>query len=135
MSVVMLFCAYMAFLYVPWDFLSKPVTQAQEVWFGILLSGWTAKATEPLHFLIYLTGALGFWRMRSWMHPWAALYALQVAVGMLVWNLVDERGGGLPVALVSAVPFLILSVLLWRARTGFSAQQPVEKNSAGTMRR
>jgi hypothetical protein len=119
MNGLMLFCAYMAFLYVPWDSLSKPVTEAQEVWFGILLTGWAAKATEPLHLLIYLAGAIGFWKMKRWLHPWAALYSLQVAIGMLVWNLLDEQGRGLAGGVVSALPFLLLVVILWRSKSRF----------------
>lgn len=120
MNALMLFCAYMAFIYVPWDSLSKPVDQAQEVWFGIMLTGWAAKATEPLHLLIYLGGAIGFWQMKHWLHPWAALYALQVAIGMLVWNLLYENGGGVVGGLISAPPFLALAFLLWRDRARFN---------------
>lgn len=121
MNGVLLFCAYMTFIYVPWDLLSKPVTEAQEVWFGILLTGWAAKATEPLHWLIYGAGTLGFWHMRAWMHPWASLYTGQVAVGMLIWNLLDERGQGPIVGLLSSVPFILLAMLLWRARSRFGS--------------
>jgi hypothetical protein len=34
---------------VAWDFFVKPVAHDAEVWFGIVLSGWAAKLTEPLH--------------------------------------------------------------------------------------
>lgn len=121
MNGLMLFCAYMTFIYVPWDLLSKPVSEAQEVWFGILLTGWAAKSTEPLHWLIYAAGTAGFWQMRSWMHPWASLYCGQVAFGMLVWSLFDDRGQGLLVGLLAALPFLLLSVVLWRSRSRFAA--------------
>ena len=117
MNGLMLFCAYMTVIYVPWDMFSKPVAEAQEVWFGILLSGWAAKATEPLHFLIYAAGMVGFWRMKSWMHPWASLYAGQVALGMLVWSTLDERGAGLLAGILTALPFLALALLLWRSRS------------------
>lgn len=120
MNLLMLFCGYMAFIYVPWDSLSKPVAEAQEVWFGIMLTGWAAKATEPLHLLIYLGGAIGFWKMKRWMHPWAALYTLQIAIGMLVWNLLYASGAGITGALVSAPPFVALAYWLWRSRHRFS---------------
>lgn len=119
MNGVLLFCVYMTFIYVPWDFFSKPVAQAQEVWFGILLTGWAAKATEPIHWLIYCFGMLGLWHMKSWMHPWAGLYVAQVAAGMLVWNTIDARGQGLPGGLLMAVPFLLLAFMLWRSKTRF----------------
>ena len=34
MNALMAFCAYMAFVYVPWDFFVKPVAEDQEVWLG-----------------------------------------------------------------------------------------------------
>ena len=85
MNLLMLFCAYMALIYVPWDFLVKDIRADQEVWFGIRLYGLWAKLTEPVHFLIYAAGTWGFFRMRSWMWPWAALYAAQVSISMMVW--------------------------------------------------
>ncbi|MBT8146030.1 MAG: hypothetical protein KJN90_04210 [Gammaproteobacteria bacterium] len=123
MNALLLFCAYMTFIYVPWDLLSKPVSEAQEVWFGVLLTGWAAKATEPLHWLIYGAGTMGFWQMRSWMHPWASLYTAQVAVGMFVWSVLDERGQGALGGLLTAIPFVVLAVLLWRSRHRFGGGQ------------
>ena len=60
MNLMFYFCLYMTFIYMPFDFFLKPVAEDQEVWFGILLTGWWAKATEPLHWLIYGAGAYGF---------------------------------------------------------------------------
>ena len=37
------FCAYMTVIYLPFDLFFKPVSDDQEVWFGILFSGWAAK--------------------------------------------------------------------------------------------
>ena len=119
MNALMLFCAYMTFLYLPFDLFWKPVAQDEEVWFGVLLHGWAAKATEPLHWAIYAAGTWGFHRMRSWMHPWAALYVVQVAIGMLVWNLLYPKGWGLAGGLGAALPFLALALALWRARPLF----------------
>jgi hypothetical protein len=120
MNLLMAFCAYMTFIYVPWDFFFKPVALDQEVWFGILLTGWAAKATEPLHWLIYAGGTLGFWKMRSWMFPWASLYVVQIAIGMFVWQLLDERGSGLTGAAISAIPFVLLAIALWRSKARFT---------------
>jgi len=33
MNVLMLFCAYMTFIYMPFDLFWKPVDQDEEVWF------------------------------------------------------------------------------------------------------
>ena len=98
-NALMVFCAYMAFVYVPWDFLWKPVARDEEVWLGIMFTGWAAKLTEPLHWAIYAAGFYGFYRMRAWMWPWAAVYAGSVAVGMLVWPLL-YRGHGFLLGLV-----------------------------------
>jgi len=114
MNLMMGFCLYMTFVYLPFDIFWKPVAADEEVWFGIVLRGWPAKLTAPLHWLIYGTLAFGFWRMRAWMWPWAALYVLQIAIGMLVWNVVDPRGSGWPAGLIAGALFMIPTVALWR---------------------
>ncbi len=125
---IWLFCLYMTFIYMPFDLFLKPVAADEEVWFGFTLHGWAAKATEPLHWAIYAAGAYGFWRMRPWMWPWAALYTGQVVVAMAVWNLLDPRGGGLWMAIVSGGLFAVPMVALWRARALFADRldQPAE---------
>ena len=89
MNVLMVFCAYMAFVYVPWDLFVKPVARDQEVWFGVLFTGWAAKVLALPHWLVYLAGAYGFRRRRPWMAIWAPLYSAQVAIAMAVWNARD----------------------------------------------
>jgi hypothetical protein len=116
------FCLFMALLYEPYDFFLKPVDRDQEVWVGLMLTGWAAKATEPLHWAIYAAGAWGFWKMRSWMHPWAALYAASVALGMLVWGIRDERPHSLWFGLAGFAPFAALAIALWRARSRFATR-------------
>ncbi len=118
MNAIFVFCLYMSFVYMPFDLFWKPVENDVEVWFGFMLHGWWAKATEPLHWAIYAAGAYGFWKMKRWLHPWAALYVAQVAVGMLVWSVLSERGSALVGALVFAL-FAALAVVLWRARDQF----------------
>ena len=119
MNVLMVFCAYMTFIYMPFDLFYKPVEQDEEVWFGFMLHGWWAKATEPLHWLIYGAGMYGFLKMKSWMFPWAALYTFQVAISMLVWSLL-YGGGNVLFGAVAALPFVILGVVLWQARSQFN---------------
>ncbi len=119
MNAVMVFCAWMTFVYMPFDMFWKPVDQDQEVWFGLMLTGWWAKATEPLHWFIYASGLYGFIKMRSWMWPWAGLYVAQIAVGMLVWALVNERGPGLAVGLIAGTPFAVLATALLMSRQRF----------------
>ena len=114
MTAMMGFSWFMAVIYVPWDLLVKPVVGDEEVWFGIVLHGWAAKATEPIHLAIYAAGAWGFWRMRPWMHPWAGLYVAQIAVAMFVWSFLDERSPGWWAGVLSALPFAALAALLWR---------------------
>jgi hypothetical protein len=125
MNGLMVFCGYMALVYMPWDLFVKPVADDEEVWFGIIFRGWAAKITEPLHWLIYAAGAYGFWRMRPWMWPWAALYAAQMTIAMVVWNVVYLGGpGGWVLALASLAPFGGLTLALWNARPRFEEKRP-----------
>ena len=119
MNALMAFCAWMTFVYVPWDLLMKPVQQDEEVWFGIVLRGWPAKATEPLHWLLYALGTYGFWRMKTWMHPWAALYVAQIGVSMVVWAWRDPRSPGPWSGWLAALAFGWLALALWRRRDLF----------------
>ena len=122
MNALMVFCAYMAFVYVPWDFFIKPMATDAEAWFGILLTGFWAKLTEPLHWAIYAAGAYGFYRMRSWMWPWAAVYAGSVTLGVVLWPWLYVGGfGGFVFGIVSFVPFAWLTLSLWRAEEQFGA--------------
>jgi hypothetical protein len=130
MNLMFGFCLYMTFIYLPWDIFVKPVAQDEEVWFGITLHGWAAKATAPLHWLIYAAGAYGFWKMCWWMWPWAAVYAAQVVVSMLVWNLLDPRGGGWMSGLIAAAVFAIPMAALWRAKPRFQKGEPDAPASA-----
>jgi hypothetical protein len=120
MNLLFYFCVYMTVVYVPFDLFTKPVAEDREIWFGFALSGWWAKGTEPLHWLIYGVGAYGFWKMKSWMWPWAAVYAAQVVVAMFVWNIVDGNGGGWRAGLISAAILAVPMAALWRARSRFA---------------
>ena len=128
MNALLLFCAFMAFFYVPWDFFFKQLAVDEEVWFGFLLRGWAAKLTEPLHWLIYLAGSIGLWKMKPWVFPWASLYSLQVAIGMFVWNYLDERGSGLLGSTLIALPFLLLAAALWKSRPAPTLAPPASQD-------
>jgi short-subunit dehydrogenase len=121
MNALMLFCAFWAFVYIPmWD-LPKPLIRDQEVWFGWMARGALAKLLMVPHFLVYAAGAIGFWRMRRWMWPWASLYALQVAFSMAVFPLVYGHGdrGALGAGVAFAAILALLALALWRARERF----------------
>ena len=116
MQPLMLFCIYMALIYMPWDLFVKPVAQDQEVWFGYMFTGWAAKATAPLHWAVYAAGAWGFWHMKPWMWPWAALYCAQITIGSApIYS----------VALVGAL-FASLTWALHRARPRFASKMPLQ---------
>ena len=53
MNLIFAFCVYMTFIYMPFDIFYKPMAEDEEVWFGFTLHGFWAKATAPLHWLIY----------------------------------------------------------------------------------
>lgn len=116
MNLILGFCVFMTFVYLPFDMFWKPVSADQEVWFGFLLEGWAAKLTEPFHWAIYAAGAYGMWKMRAWMWPWAAVYSLQVAISMLVWSLTR---GSLIAGGVAFLMFMIPTTALYRARRLF----------------
>lgn len=125
MNVLMVFCGFMAFVYVPWDLLVKPAAIDEEVWFGIRFHGAAAKLLALPHWAVYALGAYGFRKMRPWLWPWASFYAAQVAIGMLVWNGLYVGGFvGLLLGLVSFVPFLGIAWALWEARPVFEAERP-----------
>ncbi len=113
------FCIYMTFIYLPFDLFIKPVAVDQEVWFGFMLTGWAAKLTAPLHWAIYAAGAYGFWKMRRWMWPWAALYVAQIALGMGIWSLLDPRGG-VWTGVISMAVMTVPAIALWRAKGRFA---------------
>ena len=119
MNLIFYFCIYMTVIYMPFDIFYKPVDLDEEVWFGITLHGWYAKLTEPLHWIIYGLGAYGFWKMKSWMWPWASVYLLQVVIAMFFWNQLDPRGGGLVPGLISAAIFCVPLVAMVMAREKF----------------
>ena len=116
MNLVFYFCIYMTFFYIPFDFFLKPIEVDQEIWFGYTLTGWWAKATEPLHWIIYGFGTYGFWKMKTWMWPWASFYAAQIVIAMFIWNFIR---GDLTSAVISASIFAIPMVALWLSRKKF----------------
>jgi hypothetical protein len=91
-----------------------PEVRDVEVWLGFELRGGLAWATAPLHWGVFALGAWGFWRLRPWIWPWASVYAFQIAVGHLVWNLNSPSGGGLSTGLWQLAVFSLPAVaLLW----------------------
>lgn len=125
MNVVLVFCAFMTFVYVPWDFLWKPAEFDEEVWFGILFRGTAAKWLEIPHWLVYGTLTYGLRQMRPWAGSLAALYSGQIAVGMFIWNFLYLEGVFLPllVATIGAIPFTLLTMAFWIAPE-FHAPRP-----------
>ena len=121
-SGVFLFSLFMTFVYLPYDVFVKlftqSIAQAQEVWFGVLLRGWAAKLTEPLHWLIYGSLGYGCFRERPWAWTLAALYTLQVAIGMVVWTALYTPGGPVRTlfAVVVGALFTALAAAVWRVR-------------------
>jgi hypothetical protein len=118
MNALLGVCAYMALVYVPRDVFFIPIERDQEVWFGVVLRGVWAKATEALHWAIYAAGAWGFFTMAKWMWPWAAVYVAQIAIGTMIWNLTDPRGAGCT-GVALGIAFLIPAIALWRSRAAF----------------
>lgn len=123
-NALMVFSSYMAFVYMPWDIFWKPVAEDQEVWFGIMFTGWWAKLWALPHWFVYAAAAHGFRRRRPWICTWGALYTAQIALGMLIWNLAHFGFFSLMgwfVGIIPAAFFALLSLALADAREHFSA--------------
>ena len=120
MNLMLLFCAWMALVYVPWDLFMKPVAVDEEVWFGVRFHGWAAKLLAIPHWAVYAAGLVGFWGLRRWMHPWAALYGAQMTFAMVVWPLLYVEADWRYVNAAGAgAVFGWITWVLWRARGWF----------------
>jgi short-subunit dehydrogenase len=121
MSACMIFCAYMAFLYVPWDLFVKPVARDEEVWFGIELRGPLAKLGALAHWFVFGAAIYGFRRRRPWMAFWAPAYVAQIAFSIFVWTALEQGGlNGLVFGLLYALPMAGLAFAFWRSRDYFA---------------
>lgn len=126
MNILFVFCIVLA-IGVPIELLVRPLADDVEVLFGIEFTGWSAKAIGLLHWAIFIAGAWGFWKMASWMWPWAAVYVFQVAFARLVWSELSASGKGWPIGLLQAVVISGIVVLLWRARPLFQVDRVLQK--------
>ncbi len=128
MNALLVLCAFMAGVYLPWDIFRKPMAHDQEVWFGVMFIGWQAKIAALAHWAVYIAGTYGLFRMRSWMWPWAALYSAEVAFSMFVWTAVHFGGfKGWLLAPLLCAPFAALGLLLWHSRDHFGRKrQPLK---------
>jgi hypothetical protein len=115
MNLALGLCLFGAFLYLPYDLLFTPLGRAEEVWFGVTLRGWAAKAGEVAHWVVYAVGAWGLWHMRPWIRIAAGLYLLQVAVAHVVWSELDPRGHGIAVGLLQGAVFVAAATLFFRS--------------------
>jgi uncharacterized protein len=121
MSACLIFCAYMAFIYVPWDLFVKPVARDEEVWFGIELRGPLAKLAALPHWFVYGAAIYGFRRRRPWMAFWAPAYVAQIAFSIYVWKALEQGGlTGLVFGLLYALPMAGLAFAFWRSRDYFA---------------
>ena len=117
MNAIFVFCIYMTFIYLPWDVLIKPVSEDEEVWFGILLDGWLAKVGGVMHWVVYGALTFGFWSMSRWLNFWGALYLLQVALSMVVWGWIDSEGAGSWTSLAVGGFFVIGAFFFYKSRS------------------
>jgi hypothetical protein len=85
------------------------------VWFGFELHGVAARLTAPVHWLIFLAGAWGFWFERPWILPSAAAYTFYIAFCHLVWNEVSAHGSGWLAGGAEAAVFSVPGALLLHA--------------------
>ncbi len=93
-----------------------PEIRDVEVWLGFELHGRAAQLTAPLHWAIFALGAWAFWRAKPWIWSAAAAYLFYVALSHLIWSEASPHGRGWLTGLAQAAGFLLLGVLLLRAR-------------------
>lgn len=121
MSAAMVFCAYMAFVYVPWDLFTKPLAEDEEVWFGLLFTGVWAKIFAIPHWFVYAAAVYGFRRRRPWMAFWTTAYTAQIAFSMYLWTALETGGfSGVFLGILPALPFVGLTYAFWNARDHFA---------------
>jgi hypothetical protein len=123
LNLILLFALYMTFIYSPFDVVFKPLADDEDVWLGLVFTGWGAKIGGIAHWIVYGALAWGLWRMRPWAWWLGSLYATQVAIAMFVWPLLHAEGGGLVAAAVAGLVFAIPAVALWRSRALFGGGQ------------
>jgi hypothetical protein len=114
MTALAAFCAGSVIFLIARD-LFVPHVRDVEVWFGLEVRGAAALLTAPVHWMIFLTGAWGFWFRRPWVLPCAAAYAFYIALCHLVWNQVSPNGHGWLAGIAQLLAFSVPGVLLWRA--------------------
>ena len=132
MNAVMVFSAWMAFVYMPWDIFWKPVAQDQEVWFGILFTGWWAKLMAIPHWFVYSAAVYGFRRRREWMGIAAPIYLAQVAFGMFLWPILNYGGlTGFVLGVIAGVPFAGLTMAFWNTREHFAHERQAHRDKYG----
>ena len=125
MTALAVFCLVTVAFLVPRD-LFFPETRDVEVWFGFELHGTGALLTAPLHWILFLVGAYGFWFQRRWILPAASAYAFYVALSHLVWSEVSPNGHGWVAGLAQALVLSIPGVLLLRARRVTARRRKLE---------
>ena len=96
--------------------LTLPHVRDTEVWLGFEVHGAWARATAPLHWAIFAAGAWAFWTRRPWVWTVSAVYAFQIAVGHLIWNLTSPNGGGWLDGLWQLALFSVPAFALLRGR-------------------
>lgn len=114
MSGLALFCVGSVIFLVPRDlFLAH--TRDVEVWFGFEVHGTPALLSAPIHWIVFLAGAWGFWFQRPWVVPSAAAYSFYIGFCHLVWNQVSPNGSGWLAGIAEAVLFSLPGLFLCRA--------------------
>jgi hypothetical protein len=115
MTALALFCLG-SVVFLVWRDVTLPQVRDVEVWFGFELRDTAALLTAPLHWMIFVAGAWGFWFQRPWIVPAAAAYSFYVAFCHLVWNQVSPKGLGWLAGIAEAVLFSVPGILLLNAR-------------------
>ena len=115
MTALAIFCLGSVVFLIPRD-LFFAETRDVEVWLGFEVRGTAALLTAPIHWIIFLVGAWGFWQRRPWILPCAAGYVFYIALSHLVWSEASPNGRGWLTGLAQAGAISVVGILLLRAR-------------------
>lgn len=120
LNLILLFSLYMTFVYSVFDVVLKPLDEDEDVWLGVMFTGWAAKVGGVVHWIVYGALAWGIWFMRPWAWWLGSLYATQVAIAMFTWPLLQNPDGGWVPSVVAGSLFAVPAVAFWRSRALFA---------------
>ena len=124
LNLILIFCLFMTLGYSIFDVVLKPLEHDEDVWLGVMFTGWAAKVGGVLHWIVYGALAWGLWHMRPWAWWLGSLYTTQVAIAMFAWPILNDESRGLLLPALIGALFAIPAIAFWRSRALFEHASP-----------